>query len=171
MTLKWLNFQKKKETPFFTGNKGNTAIEFAILGPVFLLLFMGIFEVGLIMLAKMSLETGVQQVVRFGRTGDLVAGQTQQQTAGALATTYTFGVVDPSQIVLTVTPYSSFAAMPFLDQAPTTGAQDFGTASQPVLYIMSYKWNFFTPLVGKLLSPNGQFIVLKASAVVQNEPF
>lgn len=171
MTFNWWRFRETREKNYLSGNRGTAAIEFAILSPVFLLVFMGIFEVGLVMLTKMSLETGIQQVVRFGRTGDVVAGQTQQQTAAALVSTYTFGIVDPNKVVLTVTPYPSFSAMPLLAQAPTTGGQDFGAASQPVLYILSYQWNFFTPLIGKLLAPNGQFIVLKASAVVLNEPF
>ena len=171
MILNWWHFPQKKEKGYLSSNKGTTAIEFAIIAPVFLLLFMGIFELGLVMLTKMSLETGVHQVVRFGRTGSIVPGQTQQQTAAALVSTYTFGVVDPSKVVLTVTPYASFAAMPVLAQAPVTGTQNFGAASQPVLYILSYNYEFVTPLVGKLLAPNGHSIVLKASAVVLNEPF
>ncbi|MBY0292905.1 MAG: pilus assembly protein [Alphaproteobacteria bacterium] len=167
----WLNSLRKREKKLlFRASEGVTAIEFAIVAPVFFVVFLGIFEVGAIMLVQTSLETSILQISRFGRTGDTVAGQTPQQTALSLASNYSFGLVNPNQLVLTVTPYSSFSAMPSLAQAPTTGTQDFGGSKQAVLYTLSYNWQFFTPLVGTLLSPNGS-LKLTASAVVQNEPF
>ncbi|OJW51447.1 MAG: hypothetical protein BGO67_06795 [Alphaproteobacteria bacterium 41-28] len=153
-------------------NKGATAVEFALIAPVFFLVFFGIFEVGAILLVQTSLETSILQVSRFGRTGGSVAGQTSSQTAIALADQYSFGLVNPTNLVLTVTPYSSFSAMPTLANAPTGGTQNFGTANQDVLYTLSYNWTFFTPMLGTLLSPTGNgSITLTASAVVQNEPF
>jgi len=168
----WCGFNRDKEKNLLSDNKGSAAIEFALVSPVFFLLFIGVFEVGAVMLVKTSLETAILEVSRFGRTGSIVAGQTQQQTAVALADQYSFGLVDPSKLVLTVTPYASFSAIPLLATAPNTGTQDFGVGKQPVLYTLSYNWIFFTPLVGKYLSPTGNnAILLTASAVIENEPF
>lgn len=172
MALKWWGFKLNKKKNCLSSTRGSAAIEFAIIAPAFLLLFMAIFEIGAIMLVKSSLELSVLQVSRFGRTGSVVAGETSQQTATSLATQYSFGLVDPAKLILTVTPYASFSAIPPLAQAPSTGVQNFGTGNQAVLYTLSYNWNFFTPfLVGKLLSKNGTSINLQASAVVMNEPF
>ena len=171
MILKQWSLKRKEASKRLFNTKGSTAIEFAIVAPVFLLLLIGAFEVGAIMLVKTTLETAVYQVSRFGRTGSSVAGQTPQQVAVSLADEYSFGIVNASNLVLTVTPYASFSAMPTLNAAPNTGVQNFGTANQAVLYTLSYNWNFFTPLVGKYLSPNGTSITLTASAIVENEPF
>lgn len=169
--MRWWDVKLSKIKRYLFQSKGNTAIEFAIIAPAFFILFIGIFEVGSIMLVRTSLETAVFQASRFGRTGGSNAGETPTQTAISLVNTYSFGLVDPSKLVLTVTPYTSFAAMPLLGAAPTSGTQNFGTANQAVLYTLSYNWTFFTPLVGRLLSTNGTSIPLTASAVVQNEPF
>lgn len=171
MILKQWLFKSEKKREDASKDQGAAAIEFALVSPIFLIVFLGIFEVGAVMLIQTSLETAILQVSRFGRTGDTVAGQSAQQTATSLAAQYSFGLVDPTKLVLTVTPYTSFAAIPTLSQAPSSGTQNFGTGNQPVLYTLSYKWTFFTPLVGKLLSANGTDITLTASAVIQNEPF
>ena len=171
MKLKWWKTKVESKNSYLSNNKGTAAIEFAIVSPAFFLLFIGILEIGSIMLIKTTLEKAIFQVSRFGRTGGSVAGQTSQQVAVGLATQYTFGLVDPSKLVLTITPYANFSSMPSLGQAPTTGVQNFGAGNQPVLYTLSYDWNFFTPLVGKYLSQNGTSMKLTASAVIQNEPF
>lgn len=160
-----LNFIKKA-----SDTKGTAAIEFALISPVFLVLLIGVLEVGILMLVQTSLEMAVLQVSRYGRTGSTVSGQTSSQVALSLASTYSFGFANPAQMKLTVVPYASFSAIPPLSQVPLTGTQNFGTASQPVLYILSYDWTFFTPLIGKLISSTGS-INLTASTVIQNEPF
>ena len=170
MLLKIWPFKSKKRQQYGK-NRGNAAIEFAIVAPVFFTLLLGIFELGAIMLVKSSLEIAILQVSRFGRTGAIVAGQTQQQTATSLAATYSLGLVDATKLKLTVTPYASFSAMPSPSQFPTNGTQNFGTGNQPVLYTLSYDWPFFTPFIGQLLSSNGTSMTLTASTVVENEPF
>jgi Flp pilus assembly protein TadG len=150
-------------------DKGNTAIEFALIAPAFFLLFMAIFDMGFMLVIRSTLELAIFQASRFGRTGATVTGQTPEATAAALVTEYTFGLVNPSQLTFNVTPYASFAAMPALGQANTTNTQDFGSASQPVLYTLTYNYQFITPIVGQFF-PNGTYTII-ASAVVENEPF
>jgi Flp pilus assembly protein TadG len=158
----WLRWRKRDD-------KGNAAVEFSLVAPAFFLLFMAIFDMGSLLLVKTSLELAILQASRFGRTGDSVTGQTAGQTALNLVSQYSFGLVNPSQLSFNVTPYSSFSSMPALNQAPNNNTQDFGSASQPVMYTLIYDYQFFTPIVG-VFFPNQQFRVV-ASAVVQNEPF
>jgi len=163
----------KKSQKFVSDDRGTTAVEFALISTAFCLILMGIFEVGAILLVQTTLETVVLQVSRYGRTGSTVTGQTSTQVAQGLVNQYSVGLVNPAKVVLTVTPYASFAAMPTNAQVVSgggnTGVQNFGTASQPVLYTATYNWNFFTPLIGKLFSSTGS-ITLIASAIVENEP-
>lgn len=159
----------RKRKFFNRHDKGDTAVEIALVAPAFFLLFMAIFEMGALMLVKSSLETAILQVSRFGRTGDSVTGQTPTQTAQALVQQYSFGLVNLGKLKLNVTPYPSFAAMPSLAQAPNNNTQDYGKASQPVMYTLTYDWTFFTPLIGNFFKNKTYTII--ASAVIQNEPF
>lgn len=151
-------------------NQGSSAIEFALVAPVFLLLLFGIFELGMIMALRSNINMAVDVVSRFGRTGSMVTGQNAEQTAASLLSKYTY-FFNPGNLTLTVTKYSSFSSMPTWSNVPTNGSQDFGSGNDPVLYTLSYQWNIFTPFVGKYLSANGTSITIVASAVVQNEPF
>lgn len=164
-----LNFIPKRYISIFN-TQGTTTVEAAILSVVFFIVLLGILEVAALLTIQNTLEYAVLEVSRFGRTGSTVSGQSTQQTAASLVNTYSYGLVDSSKVVLTVRPYPSFSSIPPRSQAPVDGSQNFGTASQPVLYTLSYKWGFFTPLLGKLLSSSGT-ITLKSSAVIQNEPF
>jgi len=164
-----IRFFLKNKKNYLIDSQGNTALEMAIVGPVFFLLLLGIFEVGMIMLIKTSMELAILETVRFGRTGSTVSGQTPSQTAIGLATTYSFGLIDPSKMRLTVTTYPSYGAIPNFSALPDNGSQDFGAPNQFAVYTLSYDWHFFTPLVGNLLSPSG-FITIRASSVVMNEP-
>ncbi len=167
---RYLQPLQKSETSKIIGKtNGSTSLEFAFVAPVFFLLFVGIFEVGAILLIQNSLETTVLQVSRFGRTGDVVAGETVEETASSLVQTYSFGLVDPSDLVLTVTPYASFSQIPALENAPDDGSQNFGTGDQVVLYTLSYRWNFFSVLIGRAMGVAN--IDLKASTIIVNEPF
>lgn len=171
MYLKWWSFKLKINHGFLHEIHGMAAIEFALISPVFFLIFMGIFEIGAIMVVQTSLETAILQVSRYGRTGSTVAGQTSQQTAVSLAGQYSFGLVDPNKLVLTITPYSSISSIPTISQAPNDGTQNFGTGKQYALYTLSYDWQFYTPYAGLLLSSTANSIKLTASTVVQNEPY
>lgn len=162
-------FKKYKGVTSVGETQGVASIEFAFIAPVFFLLFLGIFEVGAILLVQQSLETAVLQASRFGRTGDVVAGETVEETAASLASTYSFGLADPAKLVLTVTPYASLSDVPTLADAPDDGTQNFGTSSQVALYTLSYKWDLFSVLVGNAMGFSN--INLKASTVVQNEPY
>ena len=162
-------FKKCYLNPLKLHDRGGALVEFALIAPIFFLVLFGIFEVSAIILVHTSLEIAVYQVSRFGRTGDTVAGQTQLQTAGDLASNYSFGLVDPAKLRLTATTYASFGAIPDLKDAPTVGT-NFGTGQQIVLYTLAYDWKMFTPLVSQFFTKNGT-ITITASTVVLNEPF
>lgn len=165
----WVRFFLKNKKKYLINSQGATALEMAFVGPLFLILLLGTFEVGMIMLIKTSMEMAILETVRFGRTGNTVSGQTPSQTAVGLATTYSFGLIDPSKMRLTVSAYPSYTAVPSFSELPDNGTQNFGTPNQIVVYTLTYDWNFFTPLIGNLLSSSDS-ITIRASSVVVNEP-
>lgn len=170
MFMKWLPLRLKKGQEFVSDDQGTTAVEFALISIAFFLMLMGIFEIGAILLIQTTLETVVLEVTRYGRTGSSASAVVQ-----SLVNQYSFGFVDPTKVVLTVTPYASFSAMPtnaqVLSSGGNTGTQNYGTANAPVLYTLTYDWNLFTPLIGKIMSPSTGSITLITSAIVQNEPY
>jgi hypothetical protein len=56
----------KRFYKFIRNNKAVTAIEFAILAPVFFLIFMGIIEVGLTMFVDSTMNTALRSAARKG---------------------------------------------------------------------------------------------------------
>ncbi len=170
MFMKGLLLGLKKGQEFVSDNQGATAVEFALISVAFLLILMGTFEVGAILLIQTTLETAVLQVSRYGRTGSPASAQVT-----SLVNQYSFGFVNPANVVLTVTPYASFSAMPtnaqVVSSGGNSGTQNYGAANAPVLYTLTYNWDFFTPLIGKIMSPSTGSITLIASSIVQNEPY
>ena len=150
--------------------EGAAIVEYAILLPLFFLLIFGIIEMATIFWIESTLEQALQKVTRFTRTGDTVSGQTRLATARGLIDEYTFdtGVIDPSQVVLTVKPYASFSAIP--DDLPTDGTVSFGNPGQPVVYTLSYEWTLFTGFIANAMGLSDGKITLRASEIVINEP-
>lgn len=161
--------KKKIKNKTNTADSGAALVEFALVAPMFFLLLFGILEISTYALIKSSMELALQQVSRFGRTGDLEGGKTQQQSAIALAEKYSFGLIDSEDLNLSTTVYQSFSDLPKLSDAPESG-NNFGSGSQIVLYTLTYSYHLNTPLVGKFFSSNN-ISKIKVSTVVVNEPF
>ncbi len=179
---------------FVQVNEGIAAMEFAIIAPVFLMMTLGVIEISLVMLTQNTLEGAIFAATRTGKTGYTASGSTQLETIkAALNSRSTF--LDTSKISLTYKSYSQFDKVgqpePFVDANNNgvrdngenytdvnangqydldMGAASLGSSSQVVVYIVTYPWKIYTPMIGKLLSNNGN-LTLTARAVVQNEPF
>ncbi|WP_331255689.1 TadE/TadG family type IV pilus assembly protein [Candidatus Bealeia paramacronuclearis] len=151
-------------------------IEFALISPLLFLIFFGIFEISAIFLTQASMDFALSQVVRYGRTGDVLPGVSQYAQANTLASQYSFGLIDPAQIKISATVYPNFAALPSnMAAAPTgtgnfTAASNLGAGQQIVLYTMVYDWTMYTPIVSQYFTSNGVYPI-KVAAVVVNEPF
>ena len=80
--------------------RGTTAIEFAILLPAFLLLFLGVFEFGRIIWTQVTLQQAVQAAARCLAVGQCTSANTAtyaaQQTYGLSISANDFTVSTPS---------------------------------------------------------------------------
>lgn len=173
-------------------NKAVTAIEFALLAPVFFLVFYGIIEIGLTMFFDSTLNSALRNAARQGVTNgysssadirnvmdDFMAGTYRNSPDMVLAvkviqppTVNSDGKISTFEAKREITDLkkisTDFLANP--DSFFTT-ADDF-TASKPaqsgalVVYMAKYKWGGVTQLVGKFLPAN-----LYAVTIVRNEAF
>lgn len=157
---------------------GAAAVEFAILAPVLFLLLMGIVEFGLILFASSVVENAATMAGRYGITGDnyTEAGDFYKNKGGLSRDDFikktvqdlSGGLLDPSKIEIDNRVYPSFAGA----QAGNTGAgANFGAGGQAVMYYITYRWKFFTPMVGEFFSKNGGYYDITSAVLVANEEF
>jgi Flp pilus assembly protein TadG len=149
------------------GHGGATAVEMALIAPVFFMLMIGITETTLIETAQQLLENAAYNTSRLAKTGFANAGQTQAQSVSQIMTQelQSFGTfIDPTHLTLTSTAYSSFGGI------GSGGTAGMGAGQQIVVYTISYPWKLFTPMIGSLIGTNG-IITLTSRIVVRNEPY
>lgn len=151
-------------------------VEFAIVGPIFLLLILAVLENGLTLWTQGVLDNATRDAARLTLTGQSQNGGTAFATqlcseisglmncaslAYRIQTNSTFGGISP-----TIT-YSHGAASGF-SSYPTSATG--GSAGQSVLVQVIYTRNYIIPWVGNLLSANGTTQIL-STAAFENEPF
>jgi hypothetical protein len=169
---------------------GTTAIEFAIVAPVLILLIMGIMEFGLIYYAKNVLENAVAVGARIGITGSDYAGNNRVAKPDDAPTDRvkiikeniykrSSGLLKEEQISVSCTnagqtfgnlsgsSSGSYGCGDTInnDSSCTTG----GGGNDAVIYTARYCWKVFTPMIGQFFD-NGQ-VVVQSSLVVKNENF
>ena len=176
---------------FGSDRAGSTMVEFALIGPVFLVMVLGIFEVCLILFTSGSLQSAVASASRYGITG-------QSSEAGRLTAITeilrdrTFGFIDIDEADITTRVYPSFTEIgnpePFTDQnsnatyAPgepyedingsggwdaDMGSSGLGGPGDIVLYNVDYRSRLMNAFVAPLLGD----IRYTASIAVRNEPY
>ncbi|MBP2301107.1 TadE/TadG family type IV pilus assembly protein [Azospirillum picis] len=105
-------------------NKGSVAVEFAIVAPVIILIFVGIFELGMLELSRNCLELAAREASRIGITGRTPANTSREQYIKDTVQTITAGYFQPSRVFVTLWVYSSFN---LTDPEPWTDTNHNGT--------------------------------------------
>jgi len=148
---------------------GVTAVEMALIAPAFFLLFIGITEISLIMLAQHLLENASYNASRLAKTGYIAEGHTQLETVmdvlnrelGSLSP-----LINVSRLSFSSTGYGELS-----DIGQSEGSEGLGMAEQIVVFTISYPWQTFTPLMGEILGDENGIINLSSRIVVRNEPY
>src|SRR5262245_51986200 len=94
---------------------GSVAIEFALIAPIFFLLFFGILETALATFGNMILENGMKTVARLVRTGQ-AQNQSLTQTQFRQALCNQVSIVlscDQTRLYIDVRAFSNFAGSGF----------------------------------------------------------
>jgi Flp pilus assembly protein TadG len=172
--------------PIAKNEDGVTAIEFAMIAPVFFFLMGSLMETGIMLFAEYVMQTSVQEAARFVRTG-------QAQTAGTTSAAFKTKICDTATVIsncsarVTVSMISraSFAqlatAVPsYLNVGSDYGAgtgsnasHSCGNSEQAVALIATYDWDFTMPwLANHFGNVDGDTKRRLAGIYMfQNEPF
>jgi Flp pilus assembly protein TadG len=163
---------------FRRNRRGATAVEFALVAPVFFGLLFAIIEVALVFFASQVLETVTQDSARMIMTG-------QAQTAAYTQTqfkTYVCGKIGvlfdcTNGIYIDVQNYPAFTNVSIAD--PITGGNfvppnnyNPGVQGDIVVVRLFYQWPLIVTGLGFNISNlNGSKRLLTATAAFRNEPY
>jgi len=163
------------------GERGVTTVEFAIVGPLFLMLLLAVFELGYMTFVQSVLDSSARTAARLIRTGQAQASgnaQTDFQTAlcnGASS------VIGCSNLIYQVQEFDSWSATQTAvntppKRDPKTGqlipaAFNAGNCGQIEAVQVTYDYQFFTMWIGQQLGDSTQSAFLMSTVVFQNEPF
>ena len=186
---------KRSRRRFCEDTNGVTAIEFAIIAPVVLLLLSGIIEVALIMMVSTVMEGATAISSRLGKTGFSAPGLTREQTIRTAITNRAGSLVKPELLGVASKFYKQYDQIndpePFIDSNGNgnrdsnesytdvngngrwdvdMGASGYGSAGDVVVYTVTYPWAIATPIISNLVGENGNYIIT-THAVVKNEPY
>ncbi len=172
--------------------RGNTAVEFGILFPALLLVFVGLMEFSVYFWLDAVLENAALHASRYGITGNTQSGMTREQSITQAIQDNTYNMVDINDLTMTSLVYDNFADIgqpePYAD-ANLNGSYDMGetftdvngnsiwdadlgaAGSGGAMDIVVYKIEFTSSGITGLLSPVLDNMAHEAVVAVRNEPF
>lgn len=176
-------------------SEGVTALEFALVAPVFLLMMMGTIEFSVVMFVTSVMEGATTQSARLGKTGFVANGMSREQTIRTLIDERTGKLIDMNKLTITAKTYKNFDSVGKAEPSNDTnnngtidageyddingngrydndmGAQGLGDANDVVVYTITYPWQIVTPLVQPLIGNGHGNYDVKTRMVVKNEPY
>lgn len=183
-------------TGVWADRRGVTALEFALVGPAFLLMVLGIVEVSRILTAQQLLDMAAREASRVGITGvKPEGGKTREQMVRDIVEEVVTPFLDPARVTLALESYPGFQSIgkpePFADLdgnggwAPGEPYTDVngngrwdedqgrsgsaGSGGQVVIYRLGYENSPVTALFAKAFGRDT--VRYSARVVVRNEPF
>lgn len=160
---------------FIRHHEGATAIEFAMVLPVFLLFVFGIFEFGLIMHVSSLVENATHEGARYGITGSSYEdlnpdGMPRDQFIEQyIRKRVGMWVRQDEQILVTTKVVGNIVDLG-RGGAVTDDDAGAGQGGQAVIYNVDYFWKIMTPFMASLIGEDGTFRI-HTTVVVKNEDF
>jgi Flp pilus assembly protein TadG len=163
------------------GEDGVSSVEFGIVGGVFMLLVLAIFELGYMVFVQSVLDGSARNAARLIRTGQAQGSGDAQSFFRTALCDGASAVVGCNKISYQSRTFNNWSAMqsalntpPARD--PTTGdplptSFAAGTCGQILAVQVMYNYKFFTPWIGSLLGGATNSAFLISTVVFQNEPF
>jgi Flp pilus assembly protein TadG len=164
---------------FRRNRSGATALEFAIVAPVFLVLLFAILETALMFFASQVLETVTQEAARMILTGQAQNANYTQQNFKTYVCNQIPALFNCNNIAVDVQSYNSFSQITFPNQIDANGNFDGsnlgynpGGAGCTVVVRVFYPWQLFVTGLGyNIANMSSNQRLLIASAAFKNEPF
>ncbi|WP_020204521.1 MULTISPECIES: TadE/TadG family type IV pilus assembly protein [Cupriavidus] len=147
--------------------RGASAVEFALVAPVFFLVFFSIIDFSMMMFANLAMQNAVREGARFAITGQNTldpANAAQQRYQAVLARIHdaSLGIYDMSNATVTTWVNGSSQA---------SGNTMFGGAGDLVVIQVNCAWPLVTPMVAAFFSSTGGKYTFSVAATMRNEAF
>ena len=157
---------------------GVTAVEFSLVAFPFFLIVFGIIEIGFFYGASTLLESGTLDSTRIIRTGQISQEGDPAAAFEAELCNRVNILINCAELqheVVAIPDQDFFRANDFPAQFDADGAFlprgfDEGGPSDVILIRSFYRYPFLVPLIGDLISPDGEAVLL-STAVIRNEPY
>ena len=172
------------------GRRGGTSIEFAIVGSIFLMLLMAIFELGYMVFVQSTLDSSARTAARLIRTGQAAAAANPQTFFQNALCSDVSNVIGCGNLIYQVQEFSTWAGAQTAVNTPITtnphtgqptggglcGAGNpscfnAGNCGEIEIVQVTYAYPFFTQWIGEQLGGSTQSALLMSTVVFQNEPF
>lgn len=156
--------------------RGNALVEFALVGPPFLLLLAGTVELSTMFFASSVIEGATKEVARQIRTGQIQTSADPMAAFEANLCDALLNVIDCTEVKFHVQTFGSFSAvsMPVeVDEDGEVTSTGFtpGGAEQVTVVRAMYRWEFMTPLISNLIPAGLGGHLLISTVAFQNEPY
>jgi len=146
--------------------RGATAVEHALILPVFFLLTLVMIEAAWQMAIAAGVDHGARRGARWISLGAAApTGMTRDERLAEIVLTSTGLPLNAGRLVVTPTAFSSFAQL----GTPGAGMAGLGGPDQVVHYVITYQSTLLTPPARSLI-PAG-LLRFRTVIVAQNEPF
>lgn len=156
---------------FMKNNLGTTALEFALILPVFALLIFGIFDMGRYLFVQNTLQFATVEGMRLATVGGTLNGANGNPLSRAASITQEIDNVaanaglPAAAIQVSIFPITAS----YGDPTGWTGEQDAGNPGDYMRVVATYNYTFFTPLIGTFFP--GGVSTITAQATYRNELF
>jgi Flp pilus assembly protein TadG len=165
--------------------RGANAVEFAMVAPLFLMLMLGILDLGLTLFTQVVLDGGARDAARQIRTGQIKAGG--QAAFAAILANDTAALIPTGQInyYVNLMPNYAAATAPAYTASNPSGnppvvggfgnppqQQSFnpGGPGSPMIVTVAYQRNSLVPFIGNWLGSVWNNTTLMSTVIFQNEP-
>jgi len=137
--------------------RGATMIEAAIMTPLLLLLTFSIVDFACLFYVYLALENGASQATRYAVTGQVIAGQSREESIKTAM----------RQATPTLTIGDNMFSFSHLPPGASTWVSGTGAENDIGKVTVTYTWNLMTPLIRPFFT-NGQ-IVFRVESAMKNE--
>lgn len=159
-------------------SSGATAVEFAMIAPIFLLLLFAIFETGIIFMAQSVLQSAVNNAARTVKIGS-AASMDATTFRNSICSQISVLMSCSSNLQIDLVSYGSFSSATYSSPLNPDGSFNSamsryqpGSGGSIELLRASYAWPVVTPLLTTFLVNMGNNShLISASVAFRNEPF
>jgi Flp pilus assembly protein TadG len=162
---------------FLLSEHGATAVEFALIAPLFLALLLAIFETAIVLLMQQVLQTATTTASRQILTGQAQSQGTTAAQFKQLVCNSATSLFNCGNMYVNVQTFASFSSATMLNPVQNgtfnSGSMSYNIGSPGSIEVVQvfYQWPVYLgPLGFNLSNMNGNIHLLVATAAFRNEP-